>query len=82
MRITTTVVTHDAVILDGDLFYFDEFQVYGRAQLAILGDNTALFFREMIGDRTGAVHIGDTQVSLTSSVTARAPCTSATHRLV
>ena len=47
--------------VEGNLFNIDEFQVYGRAQLAVLGDNTHLFFRDMIGDRTGAVHIGDTQ---------------------
>ena len=53
----------------GNNYYFDEFQIFGRAQLAILGDNADLFFRDMIGDRTGAVHVADTQVR-TRDVTA------------
>lgn len=47
------------------LFHFDEFQIFGRAQLAIepyTASRPELFFRDMIGDRTGAIHVGPNQV--------------------
>lgn len=47
-------------------YSFDELQIYGRAHLAILVEPfpspTDLYFRYMIGDRTGTVHLGDRQV--------------------
>ena len=47
-------------------FEFEELQIYGNAHLAMLHhplDKTAsLFFRHMIGDRSGYVHIGRNQV--------------------
>lgn len=47
-------------------YSFDELQIYGAAHLAILVEPfpapTDLFFRYMIGDRTGTVHLGDQQV--------------------
>jgi len=47
-------------------FHFEEIQVYGGAQLAVLGDpsrgNVAdIYFNAMIGDRTGVVHLGMNQ---------------------
>ncbi|KAH3816398.1 hypothetical protein DPMN_117914 [Dreissena polymorpha] len=47
-------------------FHFEEIQMYGAAHLAILphpvGAEVDLFFHNMIGDRTGTVHLGDNQV--------------------
>ena len=47
-------------------FYFEELQIYGGAHLAILTEPVnrpaSLFFRYMIGDRTGMIHIGRNQV--------------------
>ncbi|WAR26294.1 hypothetical protein MAR_011998 [Mya arenaria] len=47
-------------------FHFEEIQMYGAAHLAILpepiGTEVDVFFRNMIGDRTGTVHLGDNQV--------------------
>ena len=47
-------------------FHFEELQIYGGAHLAVLskpGDpETSLFFRHMIGDRTGMIHVGEDQV--------------------
>ena len=46
-------------------FSFEELQIYGGAHLAILTEpvnrKISLFFRFMIGDRTGTVHIGRNQ---------------------
>ena len=47
-------------------FHFEELQVYGKAHLAIWPRegrerNISLFFRYMIGDRTGMVHVGPDQ---------------------
>ena len=50
-----------------DRFYFEELQIYGKAHMAIwprhgqLKKNASLFFRYMIGDRTGMVHVGPGQ---------------------
>ena len=47
-------------------FHFEEIQIYGAAHLAVLpepvGTVVDLFFTNMIGDRTGTVHLGDGQV--------------------
>lgn len=47
-------------------YHFNELQIYGKAQLAMLTDpvNSAasIFFDNMIGDRSGAIHIGKNQV--------------------
>ena len=47
-------------------FHFEELQIYGGGHLAVLtdrvGQNASLFFRYMIGDRTGSVHISLNQV--------------------
>ena len=47
-------------------FHFEEIQMYGAAHLAILpepvGTEVDLFFTNMIGDRTGTVHLGAAQV--------------------
>ena len=47
-------------------FHFEELQIYGGAHLAILTDpiNTkvSFFFKHMIGDRTGTIHIANNQV--------------------
>ena len=54
----------DFMFPDDNTFYFDEFQIYGGAELAISGGTTEykfdfLFF---IGDRTGTVHVAPYQV--------------------
>ena len=47
-------------------FHFEELQIYGGAHLAILTEPVnraaSLFFRYMIGDRTGMIHISQNQV--------------------
>ena len=49
-------------------FHFEELQIYNKAHLGIWpranndGRNVSLFFKYMIGDRSGMVHIGDNQV--------------------
>ncbi|KAL5013117.1 hypothetical protein ScPMuIL_007387 [Solemya velum] len=49
---------------DGN-FHFHELQIYGQAQLAIQplssGGKATLLFDNMIGDRTGAIHVGGDQ---------------------
>ena len=52
--------------LAGDQKYvFEELQIYGGAHLAILTEphnrSASIFFRNMIGDRSGTVHIGYNQ---------------------
>ena len=46
-------------------YYFDELQLYGQAQLAVLTDPpnspATMDFANMIGDRTGAIHVGQQQ---------------------
>jgi len=46
-------------------YHFEELQIYGRAQLAILTEPhnraASIFFRHMIGDRSGTIHIGFNQ---------------------
>jgi hypothetical protein len=44
-------------------FHFEEFAIFGAAQLVIFtpGENADIFFREMIGDRTGVMHVHGTQ---------------------
>jgi len=43
-------------------FTFDELQIFGNAHLAVLtepvGEAATIHFENMIGDRTGAVHVG------------------------
>ena len=50
----------------GNNYTFDEIQIYGNAHLAIqtasIGDPVDFFFHNMIGDRTGCIHIGAGQV--------------------
>ncbi|CAH1775844.1 unnamed protein product, partial [Owenia fusiformis] len=51
----------------GDNDYkFDEMQIWGQGQLAILTEpvdsNATIFFDNMIGDRTGAIHVGPNQI--------------------
>lgn len=53
-------------VTDGSAnFHFDELQIYGQAQLAILtappGTPASLTFKNMIGDRSGSVHVGKAQ---------------------
>lgn len=49
-------------------FHFEELQIYGKAHLAVWpreSNNTrniSIFFKYMIGDRSGMVHIGNRQV--------------------
>ena len=49
-------------------FHFEELQIYSNAHMGIWPRsrsdtrNVSLFFRYMIGDRTGMIHIGDKQV--------------------
>lgn len=49
-----------------DDYHFEELQIYAGAHFAILTDppesNASLFFRHMIGDRTGTIHVGPNQV--------------------
>lgn len=46
-------------------YHFEEIQMYGGAHLAILTDppnrTASVYFRDMIGDRTGTIHIGYNQ---------------------
>ena len=46
----------------GQDFHFEELQIYGGAHLAVLtdpvGKPASLFFKHMIGDRSGVVHVG------------------------
>ena len=46
-------------------YYFEELQIYGAAHLAVLTEphnrSATIFFRNMIGDRTGNIHIGYNQ---------------------
>ena len=47
-------------------FHFEELQIYGGGHLAVLTEpvvrNASLFFRHMIGDRTGTLHVSNKQV--------------------
>jgi hypothetical protein len=47
-------------------FHFEELQIYGGAHLAIqtnpINRQISMFFKYMIGDRTGFIHIGQNQV--------------------
>ncbi|XP_076091252.1 uncharacterized protein LOC143063127 [Mytilus galloprovincialis] len=47
-------------------YHFDELQIYGKAQLAVLTDpvesEATIYFENMIGDRSGAIHVGKGQV--------------------
>ncbi len=47
-------------------YYFDELQIYGNAHLALLPhpftEGATLYFKHMIGDRSGSIHIGPHQV--------------------
>lgn len=47
-------------------YNFDEVQIFGNAHLAMLtnpvGTNATIYFENMIGDRTGAIHVGSAQV--------------------
>ena len=49
-----------------DDFHFEELQIYAGAHLAVLSTSTerkaSLFFKNMIGDRTGTLHVGPRQV--------------------
>ena len=51
---------------DKNRYSFDELQLYGNGHLAVLtnpvGANASIFFLNMIGDRTGAIHVGRNQV--------------------
>jgi hypothetical protein len=46
-------------------YHFNELQIYGGAQLAVLtdppGSPASINFDNMIGDRTGAIHVGPNQ---------------------
>ncbi|XP_070535282.1 uncharacterized protein [Ptychodera flava] len=46
-------------------YHFDELQMYGQAHLAILTDppdrEASFYFQNMIGDRTGTIHVGMNQ---------------------
>lgn len=49
-------------------FHFEELQIYGKGHLAIWPPrtnnltNTSLYFKYMIGDRTGRIHVGNGEV--------------------
>ena len=47
-------------------YHFEELQIYGGGHLAVLtepvGQNVSLFFRYMVGDRTGTLHVSENQV--------------------
>lgn len=47
-------------------FHFDELQIFGNAHLALLPEpfdnGCSLYFKHMIGDRTGVIHVGPHQV--------------------
>ena len=51
-----------------DKFHFEELQIYSKGHLAIWpragndSRNVSMFFKYMIGDRSGMIHIGDKQV--------------------
>ena len=49
----------------GNAYYFHELQIYGGAQLAVETDPpespATLYFEHMIGDRSGAIHVGPQQ---------------------
>ena len=49
-----------------DNFHFEELQIYGGGHLAVLTNppesNASFFFKHMIGDRTGTIHVGPNQV--------------------
>ena len=49
-----------------DNFHFEELQIYAGAHFAVLTNppegKASLFFRHMIGDRTGTIHVGPNQV--------------------
>ena len=44
-------------------YVFDELQIFGKAQLAVhcSGEKASIFFHNMIGDRSGAIHVGPDQ---------------------
>ena len=46
-------------------YYFEELQIYGAAHLAVLTEphnrSATIYFRNMIGDRTGTIHVGYNQ---------------------
>lgn len=48
------------------MYRFDELQIFGNAHLAVLtdpvGSSATIHFKNMIGDRTGAIHVGPSQV--------------------
>lgn len=50
----------------GEDFHFEELQIYGGGHLAvqtdIVGTPASLFFKHMIGDRSGTIHVGLNQV--------------------
>ena len=53
-------------VLAGDQNYtFEEFQIYGGAHLGVLTEphnrSASIFFRNMIGDRSGTIHVGYNQ---------------------
>ena len=55
------------IFIGSDSSYkFNELQIYGKAQLAVLTDpvesNATIYFDNMIGDRSGAIHLGNKQV--------------------
>jgi hypothetical protein len=51
--------------LNNHSFYFEELQIYGSAHLAFVSEPEDLeidiFYRHMIGDRTGVIHLGNNQ---------------------
>jgi hypothetical protein len=52
------------IFIGSDSSYkFNELQIYGKAQLAVLTDpvesNATIYFDNMIGDRSGAIHLGN-----------------------
>lgn len=61
-RITTVYIF---VLLGNHDYYFEEVQIYGNAHLAALQDplnaSASFYFENMIGDRTGTLHIGPNQ---------------------
>ncbi|KAK3576661.1 hypothetical protein CHS0354_004945 [Potamilus streckersoni] len=58
---------HGSHVLAGnDSYHFNELQIYGHAHLAVITNpvysQATLLFDSMIGDRTGAIHVGKNQV--------------------
>lgn len=64
---TAWLLTEDKIheFAKGLNYHFEELQIYGGVHLAIheqFGGKPSLYFRHMIGDRTGTIHVGSDQL--------------------